>query len=140
MNEPPAALLRLTHLLEGGPPRAPSKGLCWFLIVVGVVEIALFGGPLFLMGSNDERTLSSLLFLTVGLFLAAQGVAGLLKERRAGLSRWFLVLQALLLLPLILLGGAQFYAWAGLVGAGGYATLAVAIFVWDWARRRRARR
>jgi hypothetical protein len=38
--EPPAALLRLTRLLGGGPPRASSKGWCWFLTVVGVVEIA----------------------------------------------------------------------------------------------------
>lgn len=111
MNEPPAALLRLTRLLGGEPTRTLPKGFCWFLVVVGVVEIALFGGALLLpTDPNDERTLSSLAFLAVGLFLAAQGAAGLLKERRGGLSRWFLVLQTLLLLPLVFLAGAQFYA------------------------------
>lgn len=108
------------------------------MVVAGAVNVASFGGRLLLTSSSYEQTLSSLLSLTIGLFLVAQGAAGLLEAGQGGLSRWFLVLQTLLLFPLIPLAGAQFYAWVGIPGVVAWAVLVVLIFA--SGRQGRARR
>ena len=116
-----------------------SRGWCWSLLVVGVAEVAVFAwlGTLS-TDPTDGRALLGSPMVVLGLMLAAQGAAGLLRESREAISLWLSVLYALLSVPLVLLVGAHIYTWAGPLGAVAWAAVVILILVWDRARRRRA--
>ena len=135
MNEPPATLVSLVRLLGVEPSPPPPRWSCWALIAIGSVVLAWYG-IFFATVPADGHALLLLVVLDVGLMLASQGAAGLLREDRGGLSMWFSVLSALLVVSLALLGGAQFYAWEGPYGAGAFAVFAVLVFAWGRARSR----
>ena len=129
----------MTRFLGSEPARALSRGWCWSLLVIGVAEVVLFAGlGILSTDPTDGQAFSEPTMIVLGLMLAAQGAAGLLRDSREGISLWLSVLYALLWVPLVLLVGAYLYAWAGSFGVGAWAAFVVLIEVWDRARRRRA--
>lgn len=140
MDEPPAALLRLTRFLLGGEPssRDASRKQYWFSLIGGVAFAVLFA-CLWLLppGPAGTRPFSEPAELTLGLIFAAQGAAGLLKEDRRALSLWLSVLGALLAITFVFLMGAVLYAWMGILGVGVWGVVLVLVGILVEARRRR---
>jgi hypothetical protein len=135
MDEPAAALLRLSRFLGAGPPRDASRKRSWFLLIGGLAVVVWFG--LLWKYPDGSRPFLAPTEIVLGLMVAAQGAAGLLGEDRWGLSLWLLAFNGLFFVPFVLLAGAFLYAWMGVLGAGAWAVFLVLVGIWMEARRRR---
>ena len=135
MKEPPALLLRLTSLLGGDPRRIYSCDRYWFLLVVGIAEVAIAAS--FFVFTDESTPLAPWFFTTIGVFLVAQGAEGLFREDHEGLSLWFRILQTSLIVPLVFFWAVQWYMWWGILGVGACVLVVIAIFVWDRLQRER---
>ena len=136
MREPPLPLMRLVGLLGTRPDPERSGG---YLVVLGAALFALNAwllatGP----AASGNNTYTQLSALSVALMLASLGASRLLLRRGdAALSRWFSVLQALTVFPIVVFMGLSLYEWSGVVGAIGWCAFLVVVFCFDAARRRR---
>ena len=139
MNEPPAALLWLARFLGGEPRRVLSHRRSWFLLVLGAVGSPLCALGLFISAYSTYDLALPAMAVDLGLGVAAQGTAGLLRESREGLSLWLSVLSALLLTLYVLLVEAYLYV----IGArflAGLLLAAVALSRFDeWVQYRAQR-
>ena len=139
MREPPEILLRLTRFLGSEPSREVSRKQYWFLLIGGVAAVIWFACSLLIWKEAEDgsRPFLEPTEIVLGLMVAAQGAAGLLREDRRGLSLWLSALNGLLFVPFVFLAGAFLYAWMGIFGAGAGAVSLVLVGVWEEARRRR---
>lgn len=138
MSAPPRSLMRLVGLLGTRPDPERSGGAGWFMVVVGAANIALSAWALASGPTPGTDPDTRLVALSVGLMLASCGASILLlRHGNEALSRWFSVLQALALFPVVAFTGLSLYGWLGVVGALGWFALMVAVFCFDAVRRRR---
>ena len=137
-NETPRPLARLVDRLGTRPYLGQSDGRHWRSVVAGVVLFVVNALPEAGWVSSPADQYARLLALCLGPVLASQGASGLLLRRgNETLSLWFSVLQALLTVPLVVLGLLLLYEWVGLPWAVGVVVAAWAIFyVIRWKRSR----